>query len=132
MLKAIVQEQLLGCGIACMACVAGISYAKAVKMVPFKYVSTIGCLCKDIVNALKKLGLEYDYKKVTSKTKSYLKKEGTIVFIKRSTKYLRGHYLVKTNKGWMNPWINYPDITPAKAGFINKLPGKAQWVIFKK
>jgi hypothetical protein len=122
----------MGCGIACVACVADISYTKAVKMVPSKHVSTKGCLCKDIVSALRKLGLEYDYKKVTSKTKKYLEKGGTIVFIKRSIKYPRGHYLVKTNKGWMDPWINYPNITPVKAGFNNKLPGKAQWVLFKK
>ena len=42
-----------------------------------------------------------------------------------------GHYLLKTKKGWMNPWINYPQIKPAKAGFQQKIPGKIQWIIFE-
>ena len=77
------------------------------------------------------LGLEYVHKKVTSKTRKYLENEGSIVFIAPSKKYPRGHYLARTKKGWMNPWVNFPRIMPAKAGFNRKLPGKAQWVIFR-
>ena len=131
MLKAVVQEHSMGCGIACIACVAGIKYSKALKLVQAKYASTKGYYCKEIIKALGKLDLKYEYKKVTSNTKKHLEMEGTIVFIKRSSKYPKGHYLVKTNKGWMNSWINYPD-EPARAGFNKKLLGKAQWIIFKQ
>jgi len=131
MLRAVAQKHLMGCGIACIACVSGINYSKTIKLVESKNASTKGYYCKDIINALRKLRLKYDYKKVTYKTKKYLKKEGSIVFIKRSSEYPKGHYLVKVNKGWMNPWINYPSM-PAKAGFNKELPGKAQWVIFQK
>jgi ABC-type bacteriocin/lantibiotic exporter with double-glycine peptidase domain len=132
MLRAVTQEQPMGCGIACVACVAGISYSKALNLFSLKKASTNGFYCKDILNALKELGLNYEYKKVTAKTKKYLKREGTIIFIRRSAKYPKGHYLVKTKRGWMNPWINFPSIKPAKAGFNKKLPGKAQWVLFEK
>ena len=120
----------MGCGVACMACVLGIGYSKAIKLVSSKNASSKGYYCKDITKALRNSGLNYYYKKVTSKTKKYLKIEGTIVFIKRSIRYPKGHYLVKTKKGWMNPWINFPE-KPIKAGFNKRLPGKAQWVIFR-
>ena len=131
MLKAVAQEHSMGCGIACIACVAGIKYSKALKFVQAKYASTKGYYCRDVVKALRKIGLSYEYKKFTPKTKKYLEKEGTIVFIKRSSKYPKGHYLVKTNSRWMNSWINYPD-EPAKVGLNKKIPGKAQWIIFNR
>lgn len=132
MIRKVVQEHLMGCGIACIASVAGVTYLEALKLVTAKYASTRGYYCRDIINALRKSGLRYDYKKVTPNTRKYMKKEGTIVFVKRSAKYPYGHYFVKTNKGWMNPWINYPNISQAKAGINKKLQGKAQWVIFKR
>lgn len=42
-----------------------------------------------------------------------------------------GHYILRTKKGWMNPWINYPSISPARAGFQKRLPGEVQWILFK-
>lgn len=130
MLKTVVQEHSMGCSIACIACVAGIKYSKVLKMASHRLINGY-CFCIDIVKILKKLGFIYDYTKVTPKTKKYLEREGTIVFIKRSAKYPLGHFLAKTNKGWMDPWINYPIIAPARAGFNNKLPGKPQWVVFR-
>ena len=64
--------------------------------------------------------------------KNLLNRNGTIVFIERSKKYPAGHYLVKTEKGWMNSWINFPNISPTKSGFQKVLPGKAQWIIYQK
>src|SRR3989338_11081952 len=60
-----------------------------------------------------------------------LKKEGVIVFIEKGKKYPLGHYLIRTKRGWMNPWINFPNISPVKSGFQNKLPAKVQWVIYQ-
>jgi len=81
---------------------------------------------------LKKRHLDYKSSKVNDKTKKYLNKIGSIVFIKRSKKWPSGHYLLKTSKGWMNSWINYPKTNPTKSGFNKKLPGEAQWIIYKK
>jgi len=131
-MKTIVQEHPMGCGLACVASVAGVSYSDVLKIVQKELATSRGYYCRELVDALGKFSLEYDYKKVTEKTKRYLRKDGVIVFVARSKKYPEGHYLVRTKKGWMNPWINYPIISPTRAGFNQKLPGKAQWIIIPK
>jgi ABC-type bacteriocin/lantibiotic exporter with double-glycine peptidase domain len=131
-MKAVVQEHPLGCGLACVACVANVSYSKVLKRVKSNLASTRGFYLKELVQALSKLGFNYVSGKLTEKTRKHLSREGTIVFIKRSRKYPAGHYLARTKKGWMNPWINFPSIVPAKAGFHARLPGTAQWIIYKK
>ena len=131
-MKPITQEHVMGCGIACTASLLGIGYDKALKLFNKNHVSTRGYYLKDIVSALKKRRLNYQNSKVNNNTKKYLKIPGSIVFIKRSKKYPAGHYLLKVKSGWMNPWINYPKINPAKSGFNKKLPEKAQWILYKK
>src|SRR3989344_4598019 len=124
-MKAVVQKHLMGCGIACVAFVTKNSYDIIFRTFDSKYASTRGYYCKELIKALEKFGLKYDYKKVNEKTKHYLEKEDSIIFIKRSVRYPSGHYLVYTKEGWMNPWINYPSVYPVKAGFDKKLPGEA-------
>ncbi len=128
--KPITQEHTAGCAIACVASILNINYKKALNFFNKDNVSIRGYYCSEIVKALNKNGLNYKSSKVNSKTKRFLSKQGTIVFVKRSKKYPIGHYLLKTNNGWMNPWINFPEINPAKSGFNKKLPGKAQWIIY--
>jgi hypothetical protein len=60
-----------------------------------------------------------------------LKRTGTIVFSRFSQAYPQGHYLVRTKVGWMNPWINYPEIVPARSGITKKLPARATYAIFE-
>jgi hypothetical protein len=127
--KAISQEEDLGCGVACIASLLNINYKKAIKIFGKRYNKFKGTYCNDIKHILNKKGLNYQYGKATPKTKKYLEVSGTIVFIKRSKEYPVGHFLLKTQKGFMDPWINYPSINPAKAGFQRKLPGKPQWII---
>jgi hypothetical protein len=129
--KKCVQEEADGCGISCVASILNISYKKALRLFGKKPKHRQGYYCKEIINALKKKRKNYSYKKANKTTKRYLKVPGTIVFIKPSKKYPIGHYLLKTNKGWMNPWVNYPSMNPAKSGFEKKLPNSAQWIIFK-
>ena len=128
--KPIAQEESMGCAIACVASLLGISYKESLKLFNRKNATTPNFYCKDIINKLKKKGLSYRYGKVKSKTKKYINIPRTIVFIKRSNKYPVGHYLLKTEKGLMDPWINIPKINPAKAGFQKKLPGESQWIIY--
>jgi ABC-type bacteriocin/lantibiotic exporter with double-glycine peptidase domain len=128
--KPITQEHPASCGIACVASILGMSYKKTLKYFNKKNIIRIGYELYEIANALNKKGLNYQYSKVNNKTKKFLSKQGTIVFVKRSKKYPIGHYLLKTKRGWMNPWINFPEINPAKSGFNKKLPGKAQWIIY--
>ncbi len=130
-MKPVVQEHAMGCAIACVASLLGINYSSALKLFRDRErVMLKGTYCRDVCSALFKAGKKYSYAKVNSKTAACLKNPGTIVFIKRSKKYPIGHYLLKTNKGWMNPWINLPMVNPAKAGYSRRLPGKSQWVIY--
>ena len=119
----------MGCAAACAASILGISYKKALNKFKKNHASTRGYYCKEIIDVL---GKNYTYSKVNDKTRKFVNKMGSMVFIKHSKKYPAGHYLLKTKKGWMNPWANYPKINPAKAGFNKKLPGEAQWVIYSK
>lgn len=129
-MKKVTQEHPMGCAVACVASICGISYERALLLFCNKlFASTKGYYCKDICSALKRKGKNYAYKKAKQKI-NYC--EGVIVFILRSKKYPKGHYLVKTCNGWMNPWINFPHINPAKAGFQKRLPGKADWIICQK
>ena len=128
--KAVTQEHTAGCGIACAASILGITYKNALEYFNKKHVSRRGYYCNEIVKVLNKNGLNYQYTKINNKNKRILQKLGVIVFVERSKKYEIGHYVLKTNKGWMDPWINFPDLKPVKAGFEKKLPGTAQWVIY--
>lgn len=132
-MKSITQEELMGCGIACVAVALNKSYKSTKELFDNpKYASTKGYYCREIIKVLNKKFGNYNYSKVSEKNKSLLRQNGTIVFIERSKRYPSGHYLIKTKKGWMNPWINFPDISPAKSGFQKTLPGKTQWIIYQK
>ena len=131
MQKAVRQEDSMGCGVACVAFVLGKSYksTKANLIKNRQKALKQGYLCKELVDALKRGGLMYTY--------SYLKhvpkyKNLTIAFIKRNRKFPKGHYLVKTNRGWMDPWINLDlssDVRRSIAGFRKRLPGKASYAL---
>ena len=131
-MEKITQEETMGCGVACVASILGISYKKCLKLFKINLADKPNFYCEDITKILNKKGLNYSYGKVTESTEKFLKKNGTIIFVKRSKNYPVGHYLLKTAKGHMDPWINMPSINPAKSGFRKKLPEKAQWVIFEK
>ena len=131
-MESITQEEPMGCGIACVAVILNKSYQSKRELFDNpEYASTRGYYCREMIKVLNKNFDNYTFSKA-SKNKDLLKKEGVIVFIERSRKYPAGHYLVKTKKGWMNPWINYPNIAPARSGFQIVLPGKAQWIIYQE
>ena len=127
--KPIAQEHPMGCAVACVASLLGISYRDAWKLFGNPELSMRGIYCPGICRALGNAGKEYSYSRLASAEEI---KPGAIVFIEKGGKYPCGHYLLKTERGWMNPWINFPNITPAKAGFSKKLPGKPQWVLSEK
>ena len=123
----------MGCGIACVACALNKSYKTTKKLSKNpEYAVTRGYYCREIVDTLNKNGLSYSFSRANNKNKKILNRIATIVFIGRNKNYPLGHYLVKTEKGWMNPWMNFPNIAPAKAGFQKKLLGEPQWIIYAK
>lgn len=130
-MKTVAQEHSMGCGIACVAYITRKKYKDVLNLFEEEYVETGGYYCRDLINALNILGIKYSYKKVVEKTKNLTRKEKSIIFIRRSKKYPEGHYIVKTKNGWMNPWINFPESNPIKSGFNKRLPGQAQWVLYR-
>ncbi len=133
MTKIITQKHSMGCGVACVASLLNLSYDDALLL--FKNPShawTRGFMCKELIDAIAKIYPNFKYSKIKNTNDPILKMLGTIVFTESSKAYPLGHYLLKTKNGWMNPWINYPIIAPAKGGIVRELPGQASYVIFSK
>src|SRR3989338_10375977 len=131
-MRSITQKEPMGCGIACVALALNISYKSAKKLFDNpEYSLSRGYYCKELVRVLNKRKKNYSFSKINEKNKSLLNEERVIVFIEKGKKYPSGHYLIKTKEGWMNPWINFPIITPAKSGFQKNLPAKAKWIIYQ-
>ena len=128
----VTQEHPYGCAVACAAALCGMRYTHALKLFTHPSAAAAkGYYCTDICAALLRNGKRYRYGKLSPQTRKQLERAGTIAFIARSKKYPAGHYLLKTEKGWMNPWINFPAINPARSGFQKRLPGRVQWVIYE-
>ncbi len=123
----------MGCAIACAAFLLKISYKKAKsKFKHSEHSCTKGFYCQEITDVLNKEGLNYSFCKINHKNKKITDKIGSIVFVERNKNYPCGHFLVKSKNGWMNSWINFPSITPAKSGFQSYIPGKVKWIIHPK
>ncbi|MBI2327175.1 hypothetical protein HYU92_02545 [Candidatus Curtissbacteria bacterium] len=131
-MKPVKQEDSLGCGVACMAFILGINYQNSLNFFKDgrKKANKAGFFCREIVMALEKAGLRYEYKYIKPKIKKKIYKPNTIVFLRRSKKYPSGHYLCRADNKWMDPWINFP-VEEKKAGFRRSLPGKPIYAIFK-
>jgi hypothetical protein len=131
-MKLIKQEHKFGCGIACIASILNIKYKNALRLfkngekraekIPDFY-------CKEMIWILKNQGLNYEYKYVKNKIKKRIYQPNSIVFIKRTKKYKYGHYLIRINSRWMDPWINLPDKN-IRAGYRKRLPAKPIYVLF--
>jgi hypothetical protein len=129
-MREIVQEDPLGCGVACTASVLSISYKQAIELFPDgkKRVENEGFYCRDIIQALSKNGFHYSYKYLRVGIKNY--EVNSIVYLRRSRHYPAGHFLARGENGWMDPWINFPNF-PRLAGFRKRLPGKPIYIIFQ-
>lgn len=131
-MKPVKQEDGLGCAVACAAFVLGTKYQNALVLFGNgkTKATTTGFYCKEIIEVLKNAGFEYEYRYIKDRIKKRIYKLSTIVFIKRSKRYPAGHYLVRTNNKWMDPWVNFPNVE-RKAGFRRRLPDKPMYVIYK-
>ena len=128
-MKLVTQEHPMGCAVACVASLTGKTYRRALELfIHPEYASSRGYYCQEICDALSSAGYSYAWKKA----RPHLIDDRTIVFIARSKAYPQGHFLLKTKRGWMNPWGNYPCIKPAKALFQKDLPGKLEWIIYQR
>ncbi len=130
----IAQQDDFGCSVACVANLLGLSYSQALRLFDKpENAKTKGFTCRDIVDALNKYDYPTHYKYLKPKLRSRIYEPGTIAFIARSKKYPAGHYLLRVNSGWADPWINLPidkNVKKAKAGYRKRLPGKPIYAIF--
>lgn len=132
MVEGIVQEDEMGCAIACVAFAINGSYKYAKELFTHpEYALKRGYYCRAITHVLGKQGLDYSFRKVTYQNKHLVGIEGAIVFIGKNEKYPNGHFLINTSEGWMDSWMNFP-ARPRDSGFRKVLPGNAEWVIYPK
>ncbi len=132
----IAQEDELGCGVACVANLLDISYAQALQLFDKpENAKTKGFKCKEIMAVLQKSGIGASYKYLKPRLKSKIYQPGVIVLIAVNKKYPFGHYLLRTNHGWLDPWVNIhssQNVQKAKAGYRKRLPGKPIYAILTK
>lgn len=127
------QEDDLGCAVACVAFVLDIIYRDATELFKdgkTRVKSKANFYCPEIVKILSCKGFHYKWKKLKSGTEVEIYQDNSIVFIKRSSKYPYGHFLVRHAEEWMDPWINLPDEN-IKAGFRKNLPGIPTYAIYQ-
>ena len=131
------QKHPFGCGATCVAFVLGLDYSTALKLFEDGENKAInrGFYCRDIVDALMKKGLYFEFKYLKPKIRQKIYQNYSIVFIKRSKAYPSGHYLCRHNNLWMDPWFNLKenhDVSKARANFRKRLPGKPIYVFYAR
>lgn len=134
MKQSVTQELDYGCGVACFAFICGMTFREAVAYLGREYSVKHGWRPSDLVVALNSLGLNYKNHYVRKKNITSFP-VGTIALIERSLNYPVGHYLVLSEEGWMDPWINMlgnDDILHAGSGFRKDLPGRAMYALMPK
>ena len=134
------QKDLNGCGIACLANLLNQPYDKIKQDFETKfYTIERGVKIFDIVNYLKTRKLNYKSKFFNQNKKYKFDKEeadkfskilGSITLIVKSKKYPIGHYLLRTKKGWIDPWYNLPSIDNVHAGMRKELPNNPWYVLY--
>lgn len=120
------QRHEWGCGIACVASVLGISYNDAKSRLEsyeedgeLKDWESTGLEPDTMIKVLADAGIIVEERVGLRRWPS-----GTIVFLSEEWGRYKesGHYMVKTDEGWMDPWINGPDEKPRKADIRDRLP----------
>lgn len=132
MRNSITQEFDYGCGIACFAFAMQITYKQAAKYLGNEQANSARFWIKDFTATLNGAGKKYQSKYVKPHLRREIYNEGAIVLIRRAKHYPSGHYLIRHNGQWMDPWINLPfdkDIRHAKSGFRKRLPGSPMYAL---
>ena len=124
----------MGCAVACVASQCGLDYTQALRLFEQeKYAWTRGFYCTEVVEAFAKAGRKYDFAVFrASKHREILEVPGTVLFLDPSDQYPSGHYVLRIEDGWMNPWVNFPQMNPVRAAVVHELAGKVGYVVFPK
>ncbi len=111
------------CGVACVASALGISYSDALRRLE-KYKGAKvsdrprGLELDPIIRVMTDAGFP-----VTEQTKRRQWPPGTIAFLSEDWGRYKGggHYLLRCPDGWMDSWVNYPDM-PRRSAYRVRLP----------
>ncbi len=131
MIRTVTQELDYGCGVACFAYACNMTFEQALTFLGRSYSMKHGWRPGDIVAEFKRYGLAYRNHYVR-KHNEHSYPIGSIVLLERSPDYPVGHYLILSEDGWMDPWINLPvsnDLSLAESGYRSDLPGKAMYAL---
>lgn len=130
------QHDLNGCGIACLANLLDTDYQiiKSEFELAF-YKINRGVKVTDIVRYLATKNLKYkvtyiNLKKLSEvQIQTFIFQNNSIILLQRSDKYPIGHYLLRVETGWIDPWYNLPIIDNVYAQIRTELPGVPMYVI---
>jgi hypothetical protein len=131
MKKSITQEMPNGCGIACFAFVAGLTYKDAELFLGEEQAKSNRFILKHFREELNRFGLNYESKHIRP-AQTIEPVEGMIVLLRRSEQFPVGHYLAFHNGKWMDPRINLEAdrmFHNPVSGFRDVLPGQAMYVL---
>lgn len=131
------QHDLNGCGIACLANLFDENYEDV--RVDFEknfYKINRGVKVFDLTKFLNSKDYKYsnkffnhnNYNRIEAM--NYASILNSITLIRKNDKYPVGHYLLKVEDGWIDPWLNYPSIDNVHAGLRNELPGEPWYVVY--
>lgn len=117
------QQDEWGCGIACVASLTGLSYKEARSRLEARKgnpidTGTPGLELEPIIDVLRDAGITMVQQVGAKRWPS-----GTIAFLSEEWGRYRGtgHYLLRTDDGWMDPWANLDEGRP-RAGYLDRLP----------
>ena len=131
MKKSITQEAPYGCGIACFAFVAGITYTRAGEFLGPEQAKSERFIVKHLREELNRYGLNYISRHIRP-DQILEPKKGTIVLLRRSKQFPVGHYLAYYEDKWMDPYINLEEdrnFEEPKSGFRDTLPGQIMYAL---
>lgn len=109
---AVRQEDDFGCGFACIAYICDMNYQDVKKCTDNADKAKTGSYrCKFLADTLNRIYKENKIEKIwktkyVGKTKNPKIPSDSIVYISKNYKYKYGHYIVKTDQGYMNPFVN--------------------------
>ena len=131
MKKSITQEAPYGCGIACFAFVANITYRQAADFLGPDQAKSDRFIVKRFREELNRYGLNYISKHIKP-DQPIEPKEGMIVLLRRSRQFPVGHYLAYHEGKWMDPYSNLADdwnFQNPQSGFRDVLPGQMMYAL---
>ena len=132
--SAVPQAHSMGCAVACVAAYCEITYQRALELFQQPHNAwTRGFYCEEIISALEKFGHQFSFEKFDSfQHTPKLLCPGVFIFVNPNLKYPMGHFLIRVKDGWMNPWINFPQMIPVKAAIQAEIPGEVSFILYPK